>query len=114
MLREEKHLTQEQMAKKFNLLKSSISMYENNIRFPNIELIKEFAIFFDVSIDYLLDNVTTSSYENELKEKEVLKNLLIKNGYMKEGEDLNDEELQRLIKFVVHNKYFIRKEKNEK
>ena len=73
-LREQTGLTQEQLANKFNLMKSSISMYENNMRIPNVELIKELANFFNVSIDYLLDNATNNTKDEELKEQEALKN----------------------------------------
>lgn len=110
-LREKKGLTQEQLAKKFNLLKSSISMYENNIRLPNVELIKELANYFNVSIDYLLDNKNSTNIESEILEKEMLKKILIKNGFMKNTEDLTDEELDKLMKFVVANKEFLKENK---
>lgn len=111
MLREKKGLTQEQFAKKFNILKSSVSMYENNVRLPNVELIKEFSNYFNVSIDYLLNNKTTSEYENELEEQEVLKKLLKRNGFMEDNEDLTDEELDKLMKFVSANKEFLKDSK---
>lgn len=108
-LREKEGLTQEQFAKKFNLLKSSISMYENDVRLPNVELIKEFAVFFNVSIDYLLDNETSSNEkENELKEKEVLKKALQKAGFMNGNEDLTDEELDNAMRFLANNKEFLK------
>lgn len=112
MLREKEGLTQEQFAKKFNLLKSSISMYENDVRLPNVELVKEFATFFNVSIDYLLDNETSSNErEIELREKEVLKKTLQKVGFMSGEEDLTDEELEKVMKFVSANKEFLKNNK---
>lgn len=111
MLREKSGLTQEQFAKEFNLLKSSISMYENNVRLPNVELIKEFANYFNVSIDYLLNNETSSTFEEELKEQEVLKKMLKKSGFMEKDEDLTNEELERLMKFVNANKEFLKGDK---
>ncbi len=44
-------------------------MHENDAKFPNIELTKELVSYFDVSIEYLLDNVTSSNYENELRKR---------------------------------------------
>lgn len=49
-----KRLTQEQLGDKFHVKKSSISRYENDKQMPEISLLKEFATFFGVSIDYLL------------------------------------------------------------
>ena len=103
-LRERNGLTQEQLANKFNLLKSSISMYENNIRLPNVEVIKDFANYFNVSIDYLLDNEEKNKIDDEIKEQEALKRALQKSGFMENNEDLTNEELERVMKFVNANK----------
>lgn len=110
-LRERNGLTQEQLANKFNLLKSSISMYENNIRLPNVEVIKDFANYFNVSIDYLLDNEEKNKIDDEIKEQEALKRALQKSGFMEKNEDLTDEELERLMKFVNANKEFLKDNK---
>lgn len=110
-LRERNGLTQEQLANKFNLLKSSISMYENNIRLPNVEVIKDFANYFNVSIDYLLDNEEKNKIDDEIKEQEALKRALQKSGFMEKNEDLTDEELERLMKFVNANKEFLKGDK---
>ncbi|TYS50118.1 helix-turn-helix domain-containing protein [Bacillus infantis] len=53
-LRKEKRLTSKQFGEKFKLAESTISGYETGARKPDIELIKAFAKFFDVTIDYLL------------------------------------------------------------
>ena len=53
-LRKKKNLSQEQVAKRLNLTKSSISGYENNGITPSLEILKEFAILFNTSADYLL------------------------------------------------------------
>lgn len=111
LLRERNGLTQEQLANKFNLLKSSISMYENDVRLPNVETIKDFANYFNVSIDYLMDNETKNNIDEELKEKEALKKLLQKTGFMAGDEDLTDEELERLMEFVNANKKFLKGDK---
>lgn len=110
-LRERNGLTQEQLANRFNLMKSSISMYENNVRLPNAETIKDFANFFNVSIDYLMGNEINNNIDEELKEKEALKNMLKKTGFMAGDDDLTDEELERLMKFVNANKEFLKKDK---
>lgn len=53
-LRKKKRLSQEQVAKRLNLTKASISGYENNIITPGIETIKELAILYNTTSDYLL------------------------------------------------------------
>ncbi len=53
-LRRDKKLTQEQLGKKVNVTKVSISGYENGNRTPDTETLQNLADFFGVSTDYLL------------------------------------------------------------
>ena len=53
-LRKELELSQAQLAAKFNLSQQTISSYENSTREPDTETLKQLAVFFDVSLDYLL------------------------------------------------------------
>lgn len=53
-LRENKQLTQAQLSKSLNISSSTIGMYEQGRRFPDENLLKHIAKFFNVSIDYLL------------------------------------------------------------
>ena len=53
MLREERNLTQTDLAGYLNLTKANISRYELGTRQPNIETIYKIAEFFNVSIDWL-------------------------------------------------------------
>jgi len=53
-LRNNKNLTQTQVAKRLNLHKTSIYGYENNIRTPSIQVLSQLALFYGVSTDYLL------------------------------------------------------------
>lgn len=59
-LRIEKGLKQQELVDDFNktfkhtVTKSSISQYEHNKKSPEIKALKKFALYFDVSIDYLL------------------------------------------------------------
>lgn len=54
MLRMEKNLTQEQLGSFFNMRKSRISQYELDKRQADDEAKKQFANFFNVSVDYLI------------------------------------------------------------
>ncbi len=63
----------------------------------------------NVSTDYLLGNdVKINKSEEEIKEKEALKKLLIENGYLSENEELTKEELKNLIEFIKINRKYIK------
>lgn len=54
-LREEKNITQEELAKKLHLSsKGIVSMYENESRKPSMEVLISLSEIFNCSIDYLL------------------------------------------------------------
>lgn len=114
-LREKKGLLQKELAMSLNTSTSTIGMYEHERREPDNKTLKKIANFFNVSIDYLLDNENINiSSEIILKRKEELKNALIKNKCLNSDEKLNDEELERLIKFIKINLEFIKEKRNSK
>ncbi|QAT51131.1 XRE family transcriptional regulator [Caproiciproducens sp. NJN-50] len=53
-LRENKDLTQTQVAKRLNLSKTTISGYENNIKTPSLDVLVKLSILYGVSSDYIL------------------------------------------------------------
>ena len=53
-LREERGLTQPEIAKELGVIKQTISNYENNDREPEFSDLVKIADFFQISIDYLL------------------------------------------------------------
>ncbi|AJW76948.1 repressor [Marinitoga sp. 1197] len=53
-LRQDKGLTQEELAKKLNITRKSISAYETGRATPSPEMLKVIAEFFNVTTDYLL------------------------------------------------------------
>ncbi len=54
-LRENKNLTQNELAKATNISRSRLSLYEIDKREPDINTIKQLADFFNITTDYLLD-----------------------------------------------------------
>jgi transcriptional regulator with XRE-family HTH domain len=54
-IRKSRNLTQEELAKALNISRASLGMYETDKRNPDPEMLKKFANYFDVTIDYLLD-----------------------------------------------------------
>lgn len=61
-LREQKGISQEDLGLILKLSPSAIGMYERGQREPDLERIKEIAAYFNVTIDFLLDN---AGYDKE-------------------------------------------------
>ena len=55
-------LTQQEMADKLKISRSSIGMYENGEREPSFELLEAIADFFNVDMNFLLGNKLTSEH----------------------------------------------------
>lgn len=55
-LREEKGLTQSELASMLNVTKSTISYYENGERIPTVSNLYELSKVFNVGLDYLMGN----------------------------------------------------------
>lgn len=107
-LRENKGLLQKELADKIGISLSSISMYERGERQPDNDTLKKISKFFNVTVDYLLDNKLDNPIDKELLEQEILKKTLQKAGFMENEDDLTDEELEKVIKFVSANKEFLK------
>ncbi len=72
-LRKKKKLTQEQVAKRINLTKASISGYENNTITPPNDMIVKLALLYGVTTDYILgldnnESIAISDLTNSQKE----------------------------------------------
>lgn len=111
-LRENKNLLQKELGDILNVTSQTVSGWEINRTRPDYDTLVKIANYFGVTVDYLLGNeANANKIENEVLEKEMLKQLLIKNGYMKDNENLSDDELERLMKFVVNNKNILKENK---
>lgn len=79
-LRTKNNITSKQLSKILDISESSISLYENGKRTPNIELIIRIADFFKVSTDFLLgvtDNPQKiSQNDSEADFSEILENII--------------------------------------
>ena len=104
-----KDISQLKLSKELGYTQQAINRWCNNITEPDNNTIVKIANYLGISTDYLLGNDDKlSEYETELKEIEVMRQLLIKNGFMQSDEDLTNEELDRLMKFVNANKDFLK------
>ena len=54
-LRKEKQISQEQLADILCTSRQAVSKWERGEAYPDISKLKDLAVFFNVSIDYLLD-----------------------------------------------------------
>lgn len=52
--RQKANLTQAELAEKLDISRQAITQYERQIRIPDIEMIRKFAVFFGVTTDYLI------------------------------------------------------------
>ncbi|AKS37384.1 transcriptional regulator [Anoxybacillus gonensis] len=115
-LRLEKKLTQEELGKKINVTKVSISGYENGNRTPDTETLQKLADFFNVTTDYLLgrtDDPNPPGSDNEELGTLARINQLIKEygieqmGFfdIEKWKQLSEEEIEEIVKhfeWVVH------------
>lgn len=74
-LRIKNNMTSKEFSKIFGISESSVSLYENGKRKPNLELIIEIANYFNVSTDYLLGITDKSGRTNSEHKLDFAKNL---------------------------------------
>ena len=67
-LRNEKKLTQEQLAEKFQITSRTVSRWETGSNMPDISMLLELADFYEVDIREIIDGERKSEQNEELKE----------------------------------------------
>lgn len=125
-LREERGLSQEEVAKAIGVGRVTYLKYENGENRP-VRKLKELSAFFNVSIDYLLGNDTSTMAEEEAHSKRDINDLakfLNKAEVMFDGNTyrLNEDDQQKLrnaLEFVFwdakqQNRESYAKRKNKK
>lgn len=101
-LRLEKELTQSELGEIFKKTKSCISSYEQRGRFPDENLLKEYAKYFGVSIDFLLgmsDVRNPISTDTKTFVQSVIDSL-IKSGDLKDEKDLDSTMVGLIISAI--------------
>ena len=91
-LREHQELSQKDLCNRLGLPTSTYNRYESGETQPNLIILKLIANFFDVTVDYLLDNQVFT--DNELVD---LKNFLENGNYTVYGKFPSDRERQKLL-----------------
>lgn len=102
-LRKQKGITQSDLAQKFNLTASTISMYEQGKRRPRQEVLIQMADFFGVSVDSLLDMPEKPNEQNNLKELSESLYSIFSNleGQVFRGKNLTAKEIDQIMKMVL-------------
>ncbi|QIB26062.1 helix-turn-helix domain-containing protein [Caloranaerobacter azorensis] len=87
-LRNEKGLTQSEVAKFLGVGRTTYTQYETGKSEPDVKTLKKLAIFFNVTVDYLIND---GKMQNEPKEQ---------NEILKEIETLSEESKKELEKYI--------------
>lgn len=105
-LRDEKGLSQGELAKRLGIARTTYSGYENNAREPDQKTLDKLATFFDVSVDYLLGRTDSKRKDPadqlieyldlELTDDEIIERMTFKIDNM----TLTDDEVKEFIAFV--------------
>jgi len=88
--REEKNLTQMEVAKKTGIHNKTISNYENGVSSPDPNALKTFADIYETSVDYLLGR---SDNQKEL-------NFMAKGCNHLDVSDLPDEAIKQVEEYI--------------
>lgn len=85
-LREDKKISQAELARELNVAQGTIGNWETGKRTPDINTLKVIANYFNVTIDYLMEN------ENSTKKSQCLSRL--------ENVSLSEEKDKQLLQFI--------------
>jgi len=100
-LREEKKLSQRELAKLIKMASSTLGMYETGKREPDFDTVSKIADFFHVSVDYLLGrkDPTPLDTQNETNKKAFCDAVKNDPELLEFWEDTKDrEELKEMLK----------------
>jgi len=95
-LREERGLSQDELARLTQLSKSTISMYENGNREPKFETLEVIADFFNVDMNTLLDKKQPIMVLTQQEETHIKKYRQLDADGKEEIDDLIDVKLAKL------------------
>lgn len=100
--REKTRLTQMEAAKKLGISNGTLSGYERNYRDPDTNMLKQMAVLYKESVDWLTDNkkpLSTNTKEFleilELSDEEAMEKF--KSRVTFKGEGLTEEQIKKII-----------------
>lgn len=104
-LRIERSMTQQDLAKVLKVSPSTIGMYEQGRRQPDLDTLITLSAFFNVSMDKLVGTNNENSYREEVNnknDKEPTIALHNENGYDENLPPEAKKELEDFIEFLKH------------
>ena len=93
-LREDRDISRKDLALELNISVSTLGMYEQGRREPNIDMLIKLADYFDVSIDFLVGR----SFKNENNES------LVEALHLKNEIDKLPQGYKNIIDFMLNTK----------
>jgi transcriptional regulator with XRE-family HTH domain len=102
-LREERKITQQELARYLGVSQKTISNYENGERSPDPDTLRKIADYFDVTVDYLLGRSNhrklTRRDERDIEKiiEETRQRIENTEGLMLDGEILSQEDVDAII-----------------
>lgn len=96
LLRQEWGLSQQELADRIGLSKSSINMYERGEREPGIDTLKRIAAFYNVDIDFLLGK-TSSRRKSLILGAKINRNIAHNIQYHREESNLSQKQFADLL-----------------
>ena len=115
-LRLEHNLTQDELATKLGISKSTVSMYENGNREPDFETMETIANFFNVDMDFLLGRTDcpTKTTNASQKPREASNSTSLENAdqdirrIQRARKDMTDEKKEQMMQMleIAFGEYF--------
>ncbi len=96
-LRHIKAMTQEETARALNVHRTSYTKYETDTALPDVECLREMAVFFNVSMDYLMDLSDKSGRETVMETGMPESELQL----LAEFRRLNQKQQRQLLEHIV-------------
>ena len=108
-LRKYNKMTGEELGKKLNVAKSTVSLWEGGSRTPNTEMLQSIAKVFDVSTDYLLtgNEPTPKGYYQDSETAEYAEYLRTRpeaKMLFSASKDISKEEMEEVVNYIEYLK----------
>ncbi|MEG0895639.1 MAG: helix-turn-helix transcriptional regulator, partial [Oscillospiraceae bacterium] len=102
LIRKSKNMSMKELGKILGLSESTISLYENGLRQPDYDTLKKISDYFNVSLDYLLDNENkkTSPTPKEVELNEIANNDPLKAEMLDVYTKLNLKNREKALDFL--------------
>ena len=117
-IRKQKKLSQQEIADKIGVDRSTIGYWENGKADPTLLNVQKLSEALNVPLpDFLGKDLSTEDIDNtkeftDEEKKEALKQVLKEKGFLNDDEEMDVEDFDRLIDFAKRNKDFIIEKKN--